>query len=1143
MASLVNPFNINGNYPIAGQDNDSQGFRDNFTNIKNNFVFIKQEVEDLQSKVVVKTALAGTTLDNNFLGSQLKNLQLKNLSETIYDWGQVGAATATEVQLDLSLGNIHKLQATGSIKINSIIKNFPSALQFARLLFYFSIDSVTRTLELPNTLTTDVTGIPGLRTVAGSKVITFTEPGNYIFEFSSVDSGSTVFVRELTKGNPVFRDPNFYMSGIGTYARPSLYVGWGNLIPIGSKIDATKSGADTLSIRGGVTSFMNQDDAGNDPTTMTSAGFSIAKSRTVDQGAGVTSPTEIPVNSSDYIGYFNALAYLPTLDQVGVKTYQQVGSIGFYANGANADGKFGGNIVISTKRDGGALTAAVIIDVNQNVTINGSLDVRGNTTVVESTVVNVKDVNIVVASGSPNAASANAGGISVDYVQANILYFTNSADATLNNRWNINKPVTISDTTGATLGTTNTGALVVGGGISMGGNLNIGGNLSLTASTEATSTTAAAFALSGGLSAVKNIIAGGNLFANSISTSSNLSSGAFQIQGGAAILGNLYVGGQTTSGLTQSGVYVLASSQSTTTSSGALVVKGGAGIAGNVYLSDASSANGVVITSTLNVSGTSLTDANATVRTATSALRVKGGSIFEGNIVIGVGSSSGNIGPGRVFIDNNQNAVLGLISTGGLVLGNGTATVGMSVSGDFNLGTTNTGALYILNQNFSLGTVIATQPTPYVPILSGTTPFYGALTAKGGANIFGNVYIGQPHDGTLYNSGTGVYTGTLNPATNRPIGAWSGNLYLQSGNQSTQFNNGALVVQQVRLADGSTSDGGMGIAGNVHVGQGLWIGEQLSAVGNLVVVNTTESTGASTGSIMTLGGVYITKRLNVAGNVVLSSSTPSRYDAGTPIGALLVTGTGGVYVAGAVTTGPSAGTIPSIVMNAGTLTSGANIGAVEFASPTTGVGLYYASPTTGSRGIIDTSHYYAISGNASLNAGATINSGATYYGAFGGSAGTAGALSVIATTTYEIDIKLTVAHAATPTASTFLFTFGGTATYAYYNYEVLFVNSNMGDGTVAPSAQGASGSLTEFASATGTMPSTTTGVVAASNTFMQKTIRVRGLVRTNTAGTMVPQVGWGTSPATIVNTVGLSYFKATPIGSTATVSVGSFSAT
>ena len=56
MPSNVNPFNINGNYPIAGQDNDSQGFRDNFTNIKNNFAFIKSEVEDIQNKALLKSA-------------------------------------------------------------------------------------------------------------------------------------------------------------------------------------------------------------------------------------------------------------------------------------------------------------------------------------------------------------------------------------------------------------------------------------------------------------------------------------------------------------------------------------------------------------------------------------------------------------------------------------------------------------------------------------------------------------------------------------------------------------------------------------------------------------------------------------------------------------------------------------------------------------------------------------------------------------------------------------------------------------------------------------------------------------------------------------------------------------------------------
>lgn len=53
MASSINPNNIDGNYPVAGQDNDSQGFRDNFTNIKNNLTYSKSEIEDLDRKSVV----------------------------------------------------------------------------------------------------------------------------------------------------------------------------------------------------------------------------------------------------------------------------------------------------------------------------------------------------------------------------------------------------------------------------------------------------------------------------------------------------------------------------------------------------------------------------------------------------------------------------------------------------------------------------------------------------------------------------------------------------------------------------------------------------------------------------------------------------------------------------------------------------------------------------------------------------------------------------------------------------------------------------------------------------------------------------------------------------------------------------------
>ena len=48
MASPINTNNIDGTFPVAGQDNSSQGFRDNFTNLKTNLGYAKTEIEDLQ---------------------------------------------------------------------------------------------------------------------------------------------------------------------------------------------------------------------------------------------------------------------------------------------------------------------------------------------------------------------------------------------------------------------------------------------------------------------------------------------------------------------------------------------------------------------------------------------------------------------------------------------------------------------------------------------------------------------------------------------------------------------------------------------------------------------------------------------------------------------------------------------------------------------------------------------------------------------------------------------------------------------------------------------------------------------------------------------------------------------------------------
>ena len=46
------PESIDDAYPVAGQDNDSQGFRDNFNIIKTNTTYTKTALQDLDATVV-----------------------------------------------------------------------------------------------------------------------------------------------------------------------------------------------------------------------------------------------------------------------------------------------------------------------------------------------------------------------------------------------------------------------------------------------------------------------------------------------------------------------------------------------------------------------------------------------------------------------------------------------------------------------------------------------------------------------------------------------------------------------------------------------------------------------------------------------------------------------------------------------------------------------------------------------------------------------------------------------------------------------------------------------------------------------------------------------------------------------------------
>ena len=189
MASTINPNNIDGAYPVAGQDNDSQGFRDNFTNTKTNFEYAATEITDLQNKVILKAALTGTTLDNNMAGSLLSNAQLQNMSETKVALGTVSGSQT----IDYSAGPYYTLTTAGSISL--VFTNFPTAGTVGRCRLQITVSSIAHTLTLPVAVSVGTSNIQGL----SSNIITFSQTGTFEFEFETSDAGATVSVFDLSR--------------------------------------------------------------------------------------------------------------------------------------------------------------------------------------------------------------------------------------------------------------------------------------------------------------------------------------------------------------------------------------------------------------------------------------------------------------------------------------------------------------------------------------------------------------------------------------------------------------------------------------------------------------------------------------------------------------------------------------------------------------------------------------------------------------------------------------------------------------------------------------------------------------------------------------------------------------------------------
>jgi hypothetical protein len=189
MTSAINPNNIDGAYPIAGQPNNTQGMRDNFTATKTNFQYAADEITDLQSKVVVKSALVGGTLDNNMNDNLIYAVKLNDVSYTYLQ----NTATAGTVTIDYSAGQYQFLTTTGSVSLS--FANWPVAGDAGSVDIAVNITNTAYTLTLPAAVSLGTAGVQGY----SANVITFAATGTYQFRFSTADSGTTITIFDLNR--------------------------------------------------------------------------------------------------------------------------------------------------------------------------------------------------------------------------------------------------------------------------------------------------------------------------------------------------------------------------------------------------------------------------------------------------------------------------------------------------------------------------------------------------------------------------------------------------------------------------------------------------------------------------------------------------------------------------------------------------------------------------------------------------------------------------------------------------------------------------------------------------------------------------------------------------------------------------------
>jgi len=200
--SNIDTNGIDVNYPIPGVNNSTQGFRSNFTAIKTNLDTAGTEITNLQQNVVLKAALANSTLNNDMANTLIANASTLAFRSTTYNLGN--ALTGT-VLINASIADVHYGQIANNITLNTSSWAPVNTQQSIEIQLSTSNADANYTISFPaNIIATSnnygATMLENFANVSNVSQISFPYGITQLnFRITTIDCGNSIYIEPINR--------------------------------------------------------------------------------------------------------------------------------------------------------------------------------------------------------------------------------------------------------------------------------------------------------------------------------------------------------------------------------------------------------------------------------------------------------------------------------------------------------------------------------------------------------------------------------------------------------------------------------------------------------------------------------------------------------------------------------------------------------------------------------------------------------------------------------------------------------------------------------------------------------------------------------------------------------------------------------